>query len=325
MTTSTSRPRSIVRRLWDALLALIRLLLAIALGILVGVALWYAGLLGYRTVVEPLNATILRVDALERLVDAEQSELRSRLAERDGQLAALQRRQSAQQAEIDRLDALDANLGVLAGDVDALLERSGEIDDALGGAADRVDALDASLAALETGDARQTEQLDALDESLATAREELAAAEAELAGLRRGALILQAQANVLNAQQSLARRDIGQTTDYLDRARVYLESAVALDEDEDETLTAALGQLARAQDRLEDDPFSAEGDLVALWRGLDGAARAALPIVPASRGDFLFPTPTPAATDTTATPSSTPGTATPTATPTVTPTATPTP
>ncbi|RME09289.1 MAG: hypothetical protein D6802_12465 [Ardenticatenia bacterium] len=280
--------RSFGARLLGAVWRLFKLVFAMLLGVLLGVALWFLGLFFVQSVLIPIQENSRAIAALEQTLETEREATTQALAERDARIAELEQALAAERNRVAalqaELEATNTDLADLAAaqrttaDTVATLQRDlARVRTTLDETRETVAALETATADLDAALQTLNAQLDALaldvnamSSDIADLQLAVLAPTGRLAQVETRVATLQAAATLMNAQREVQARNFGNARTYLALAVEDLTALrdAATDETRRATLDDVLARLAALEPTLDADPLAAEAELLALWRTL---------------------------------------------------------
>lgn len=315
----SSEPSAIVK----VLKVLVRLVIVVLFGLLIGAGLYYGVPWVYRNVIQPVQNNTAEIQSLKTEMDRIETELQEQTSAQgdrartlEGELGTLQGTTEAQAQALStaeaRLSILEPDMEILAQTLDdqdgAISELSDQQAAILDRLADQEEALAQQESALDTLETETNDQLTEVTDQLTdldVAYQEVLSTTQPL--VQRLAWLQIAQ-DLLRVRLLLLENNPGVAVDTIDIAIEHLNSAVALEPEMAVAATDLRDRMATLSTLIEERSFRVTPTLEALWVDVIGQ------VLPEA-AEFLTPTPT-------QTPGATPF---PTRTPFTTPTPSPTP
>ncbi len=279
---------------------LLRLLVALIFGVLIGLGLYYGVPWVYRTVIRPVQENRVRIVTLEQSLEQERTRIRD-------EAAALRERATDLEMAVTELRETS---GVQEQRLDDLEIRATELQARIDGLAERMTAQEAAMSSLETelGEemaALETELKDDLATEVEMALQEIDVRYGEIqaqADVLEGRLaLIQAAQDLLKVRLLLleenpraARETVNLAIDHLSRARALLP-------DQTPALTDLEERLENLDELIAQDSFRVGPELEALW-----AEVMDIVLPPVSETSAPIPTRTPWETPTVTSPVPTP-------------------
>jgi chromosome segregation ATPase len=308
-TDSSGRP--FLRAIGGILRFLIRLVLALIVVALIGVGIYYAAPLAYRSLVWPVQDNRARVAIMEQRMDLEQQHLQ----ERD---RALQNRIFELETEVAGMETAITELReqatVQALDQQALGAQNRQLDDRLAQLNSELEAQQQEMEAVAKemksglGDAtadlnKQIEDLqERLDDVIGSLTEQveenqgnLDDVSARLGDLEGRLALLQTAQDLVKVRLLLEQEDLGTARNTLDLAIAHLDQARALMPSQAEPLENLRNQMTALDDLIAQRSFRARPDLEALWADVMDLVvpLTAQSTITATQSTSPLPTPTP--------------------------------
>ncbi len=255
----------------------VRLLLVIFVGILIGGGLYYGIVTGYQKIIQPLKDHEMRLDALESINEQTDTELSGKLQSFDNRLEQLEKIMDSQKESLAKLDSrlttLEASFSADEETISTVSEaykefenRQQEIDKAIDGMSDTLHNLSDDVKALKTTveglNVAQDENQQAVDKILADAGksgEQWAGVHRTLNVLTVMEILARSRFSLSQGLFTLAKADI---QDARDRLSSLLEGAPS---DQAEALAAAVDSLDDALRVLPRSSMAASGKVEAAW------------------------------------------------------------
>lgn len=272
-----------MRTIGRILLKIIALLITVALGVVVGSAIYVIMWFG---ILSPIRSAEQGLDALHSALNQERDAVTAEFGARDQRLSRLQDELNEARSRLSavetaaaqreqeladlatRLDARDEAIATLSDQVAAQIETLASLSGELGKLTPRMTALERDLD-------RQQDMIASIEENQSTSQDELSAQREQieaLGRLREAVLLLQAQNQVARAQLALVQRNAGVAEAHLESVAATLDRLSALLPEDDaraEQIATARERLQAALARVQGDPFVAGEELQLLWQALD--------------------------------------------------------
>ena len=261
---STAQPSGspVVRAIGGFLRFLLRFLLVVVIGALIGWGVYYAVPWFYRNVVQPVRRNTVLIEVLDQRVEQEQARLQE-------ENLALQESIAALQAE---MTTLQEDSAVHAHAIEEAAEQTQQLEGRITRAEENLEAqaqaAQATRSELEGAIADVDEQAD----QVAGQAEEL---EGRLA-------LLQTAQDLLKVRLLLLEENTGAARDALALATVHLEQAIPLMPEQAETLPALQERLAGLDGLIVERSYRVGPELESLWADVMDLV---LPAVPPPAGE----------------------------------------
>jgi len=290
---------------------LLRILLVLIFGVLIGAGLYYGVPWAYRTVIRPVQENRVRIVALEQSLEQERTRLQDEAAtlrERatDLEMAVTELRETSG-VQGQQLADLDTHAAELQAQLDSLAERMDGQEAAMASFESELNEemasleteLDEEITALETDLAAELETevgaaLEEVDKRYADIQTQANTLEGRLALIQAAQDLLKVRLLLLEENPRAARETVTLTIDHLTRARALMPAQTP-------ALTDLETRLENLDELIAQDSFRVGPELEALW-----AEVMDMVLPPASALPTPVPTRTPWETPTSTSPIPTP-------------------
>jgi uncharacterized coiled-coil protein SlyX len=283
--------------------ALVRLLVVLLFGTLIGAGIYFGVPYLYRQFVQPVEVNSLKIEILEEKVDQHNQLLNDQLSTIQERIASLE---GQRDSDRQRLSELQSDIAALETALASMSEASSAQEDML-------ENLETDLASLEAILRRVNQILDEQNRMIAGTQDDitglheaLTEAGVPIDSLRREIELVKAMELLTRARLSLFRND---TTSALEETRTAQALLIRVHEGapsfQQEILQAIITRLSLAAQGLVDAPLIATEDLELAWqlllRGLPETADQVepfllapegTPTIQAGEGEEVSPTPT---------------------------------
>ena len=289
MSTATSSRPGFLRRLWQAFVTLVKIVIVLVILVGLGAAGWF----GYQELTRSFNslsnraeANLQRIDLLRKDIDTLQTDrtaqgnrlnsLENDLSGLDDEVGALTEqltadlnRQNEMLTELEgQLSDLIASTGTISENVAALssgvIALQGDVNENIAG----VDELGGNVDVLSTDVSQLGDNFIALESEVTAVSEEAAG---QVTQMGQALSLFRVWEMVYRARLRLLEQNFGLATGDVAIAQALLEALAAeRSEEESEALLAVQQRLELAATNLPNDPNTAVRDLESAWEMLDG-------------------------------------------------------
>lgn len=264
---------------------LLRLLLVVIVGVLIGGGIFYAVVAGgpalYRAYVQPIESSIARIEGAQtgqseynEFLNDRVEGLQARVEAMEGQSDGYKQTLSELQSQVDSINAtLDASEGDVQADAmenlrqeteTQVAELQSEIDEIVS----KVDNLDQAVGDLSSS-------VDDTEQSLVEMADQMSDQDTPIEALRRELRLVQAMELLTRARMNIAENNIGRATEDITAAQELLTKLESLvPEYQTETVATISERVGSALEMIPDSPVLAADELEIAWellrRGLPG-------------------------------------------------------
>lgn len=263
---------------------LLRLLLVVIIGVLIGGGIFYAVVAGgpalYRAYIQPIESSIARVEGAQtgqseynEFLNDRVEGLQARVEAMEGQSDGYKQTLSELQSQIDSINAtLDASDGDEQADMENLRQDTEtqvtELQTAIDEIVSKVDNLDKVVGDLSSS-------VDDTEQSLIEMADQMSDQDTPIEALRRELRLVQAMELLTRARMNIAENNIGRATEDITAAQELLTNLESLVPEYQTETVAAIGErVGSALEMIPDSPVLAADELEIAWellrRGLPG-------------------------------------------------------
>jgi chromosome segregation ATPase len=263
---------------------LLRLLLVVIIGVLIGGGIFYAVVAGgpalYRAYIQPIESSIARIEGAQtgqseynEFLNDRVEGLQARVEAMESQSDGYKQMLSELQSQIDSINATpDTSEGDVKADIENLRQDTetqvAELQTTIDEIVPKIDNLDQAVGDLSSS-------VDDTEQSLIEMADQMSDQDTPIEALRRELRLVQAMELLTRARMNIAENNIGRATEDITAAQELLTNLESLvPEYQTETVAAINERVGSALEMIPDSPVLAADELEIAWellrRGLPG-------------------------------------------------------
>jgi chromosome segregation ATPase len=263
---------------------LLRLLLVVIIGVLIGGGIFYAVVAGgpalYRAYIQPIESSIARIEGAQtgqseynEFLNDRVEGLQARVEAMESQSDGYKQMLSELQSQIDSINATpDTSEGDVKADIENLRQDTetqvAELQTTIDEIVSKIDNLDQAVGDLSSS-------VDDTEQSLIEMADQMSDQDTPIEALRRELRLVQAMELLTRARMNIAENNIGRATEDITAAQELLTNLESLvPKYQTETVAAINERVGSALEMIPDSPVLAADELEIAWellrRGLPG-------------------------------------------------------